>query len=99
MSDEEVRAAVEQMEAWLADPAWGAEPDELSRWNAGFQSAMARAEKGPGWPDLSARAHRLGRDLEVRLARLVQLQHEVKAELNGLQRGDRALKGYGNSTR
>jgi hypothetical protein len=99
MSDAEVRASLEQMEAWMADPSWEPEPGLLATWNAGFQAAMGRAEKGPNWPDLMSRAHALGRALERRASHLALQRDGVKAELDAQGRGNRALKGYGASTR
>jgi hypothetical protein len=99
MSDAQVRAAIEQMEAWMADPAWEPDPEALSRWDGGFRSALARAEKGEGWPELAARAHALGRELDARADRLALARDEIKAELDAQQRGVRALKGYGAGLR
>jgi len=95
MSDLDVRAAVEEMEAWLGDPDWDPEPDALDRWNEGFHEALACAEKGEGWPDLAARCHDLGRRLEGRIEHLIQVRNSVKAELDSIGQGNRALKGYG----
>jgi hypothetical protein len=99
MSNQKVRAAIEQMEAWTADPLWEPDPDELSKWNAVFQEAVAQASKGDGWPDLVARAHAVGRHLETQTARLSQLRNAIGAELDVQERGHRALKSYGASTR
>jgi hypothetical protein len=99
MSDEGVRAVIEEMEAWVADPAWEPDPDVLAQWNARFQAVMAQAEKGEGWPDLVARGHAAGRLLEVRTERLARSRDEVRAELDSQGRGNRALKGYGVSAR
>ena len=99
MSDGKVRAAIEQMDTWLADPSWEPDPEALAQWNAGFQEAVDQAEKTKGWSDLVARAHRLGQDLEVRIARSAQLRDEARAELDAQERGSRALRGYGASAR
>ncbi len=99
MSDSRVRAALEQMEAWLVDPAWDPDPEALAQWNVGFQVALAQAEKAPGWPDLMDRAHAAGQYLEARSAMLAQEQDKVRAELEIHERGTRALKGYGASAR
>jgi flagellar hook-associated protein FlgK len=99
MSDRLVRVAIEQMEAWIADPAWEPDPDRLAQWNAEFTAAMAGAEKAEGWPQLLARAHALGAQLEDRVIRLAQLRDDVRAELDALECGTRALRGYGASTR
>lgn len=99
MSDGAVRGAIEQMEAWVADPAWEPDPEVLARWNEGFQAALAGAEKGEGWPDLVARAHAVGALVEARVRHLSHLRDEVRAELDSQERGHRALKGYGISAR
>lgn len=99
MSAGDVLAALEQMEAWLADPGWEPEPEALAQWNVGFQAAMAKAKASEGLSELVPRAHALGRRLETRIAGLVQVQDKVRAELEALECGNRALKGYGASIR
>jgi DNA-binding FadR family transcriptional regulator len=54
MSHERLRASIDQMEAWVADPSWEPDPEALARWDADFQTALAHAAKGPDWPDLMA---------------------------------------------
>ena len=99
MSDEEVRAAIDQMEAWIADPTWEPDPEALIQWNAGFHVAVAHAEKADGWPDLVTRAHNLGPQIEARTMHLILLRDGVRAELDALESGNRALKGYGANSR
>lgn len=99
MSDARVRAAIEQMEAWLADSAWEPDPEALLRWNTEFQAALAQAEKDPGWPELIGRAHAAGELLNARAAALEAERDLVRAELEAQERGNRALRGYGASTR
>ena len=99
MNDLRVRAAIEQMETWQADPEWQPESDALARWNREFQEALAQAEKGPGWPDLISRAHAAGHLLEARSAKMAEAQDQLRAELEAQERGNRALKGYGAGTR
>lgn len=99
MSDKEVLAALEQMERWLDDPSWNPDPDALAAWNAGLQGALAKARKAEDWPALRDRAHGLGRRLEERMLLLVKARDALKAELDAQSRGNRALKGYGASTR
>lgn len=94
MSDERVRAAIEQMETWLAEPNWDPDPEALTQWNADFTLALAQAEKAAGWPDLVARAHAVGQRLEARTILEAQARDKVKAELEAQERGSRALKGY-----
>lgn len=99
MSEGRARAAIEQMEAWLADPGWEPDPEALARWNTEFQGALAQKEKGAGWPDLVARAHAAGLLLEARMAAVVAAQGQVRTELEARVRGNRALKGYGAGRR
>lgn len=99
MSNSAVRAAIERMEAWLGDPGWEPEPADLEDWNRKYQEAVAQAEKGAEWSGLVVRAHALGQHLEQRLAVMVQQRNQIKAELDAQERGNRALAGYGASTR
>jgi hypothetical protein len=99
MSEGQIRAAIEQMEAWLADPAWEPDPAALAQWNAEFQAALAKAEKSPDWPELIGRAHAAGQLLEARTELAVKELEQVRAELTAHERGNRALRGYGASTR
>jgi hypothetical protein len=99
MSEGQVRATIEQMEAWLADPSWEPDAEALARWNAEFQGAMAQKGQGPGWLDLVARAHAAGLLLEARIAVMTAAQDQVRAELEAQVRGNRALKGYGAGRR
>jgi hypothetical protein len=98
-ADARVRAALEQVEAWLADPAWEPDPSALAKWNKAFQAALLEAEKGPGWPDLATRAHRAGQAMEARLEVVVKARDRIRADLEAHERGGRALRGYGASTR
>lgn len=99
MSDARVRVAIEQMEAWLADPAWEPEAEALARWDAEFKAALAAADRGEGWPELAGRAHAAGKLLEARLALAVEALNQVRMELETQGRGNRALKGYGAGVR
>ena len=99
MSDARVRAAVEQMEAWLNDPAWEPDPDALARWDSECLSALAAAEKGEGWPELAERAHAAGRRLDARSEEMAGELARIKVELEAQELGSRALRGYGASSR
>ncbi len=99
MSDGQVRAAIEQMEAWLDDPAWEPDAEALAQWNAGFLEALALAEKAHGWSDLIARAHVAGRLLDSRADVVANERDRLRAELATQDRGNRALRGYGASAR
>lgn len=99
MSDRLVHAALDRLEAWVGDAAWEPEPAVLETWNQEYRTVLATAEKGPGWAREVARAHDLGRRLEARVAEMTRLRNEIKAELDAQERGNRALAGYGASTR
>jgi hypothetical protein len=99
MSDGAVWAALEKMEAWIADSEWSPKAADLEAWNSEFQAAMASAERSDGWEDFLNRAHTAGHALAVRAARLEQKKDAVKAELDAQALGRRALKGYRASTR
>ena len=94
MSDEGLRASIDQMEAWVADPSWEPDPEAVARWDADFQTALAQAEEGPDWLDLMARAHAVGHRLQARTVRFAQVRDELRAQLDAQERGNRALKGY-----
>ena len=99
MSDAAVRAAIQAMEAWLADPERALDEVALEAWNRDFRAAVAGAEKGPGWPELVARGHRLAERVESRRQAVAAQRDAVRLELEQQVQGDRALKGYGSSTR
>lgn len=99
MSDAGLRAAIERMEGWLADPSALPGPEALEGWNREFREAQASAERGPGWAELIARAHALAPRLEARTAILVTEREALRQEMDVQARGDRALKGYGASAR
>lgn len=95
MSNARVRAALEQMEAWLADPAWEPEAESLALWDTEFNAALAVAERGVEWPDLAQRAHAAGKQLEARVDRAVEVLDRMRREMEAQGRGHRALRGYG----
>jgi hypothetical protein len=61
MSDARVRAAIEQMEAWLDDPVWEPDAEVLAAWDAEFNAALVAAERAEGWTGLTDRAHAAGK--------------------------------------
>ena len=99
MSDAQVRAAIEQMEAWLKDPDWVPDVDALAVWDTEFKVALAGAEKDHGWSDLMARAHEAGRQLEIRTVVFAEARDQLRQELEAHGKGSRALRGYGASAR
>lgn len=99
MSDGRVRAAVEQMEAWVNDPAWEPDAEALLCWKAGFLEALAQTEKAKGWSDLIARAHAAGRLLDRRADVVAEERDRLRARLATQDCGNRALRSYGASVR
>ena len=99
MSDAEVCAAIEALEAWVADAAAPLEPAFLADWNGRFQAAVATAERGAGWEGLLARAHRLAGQVALRQAAAEEQREAIRTELRQQEQGSRALRGYGASTR
>jgi DNA-binding FadR family transcriptional regulator len=94
MSNGELRASIQQMETWVADPGWEPNPEVLAQWDAEFHRALAQAEKGQDWGDLMAWAHAVGRQLEARTLQFAQVRDQMRAELDVYERGSRALRGY-----
>jgi hypothetical protein len=99
VSDAAVLAAIEAMEAWMADPGHPMDGPTLEAWNRGFQAAVAQAERGPGWEELVVRAHTLVERVEARRKAVAAQRDAVRLELERQTQGTRALKGYGSSTR
>lgn len=99
MSDARVDAAVTQMEVWLADPGWEPEAEALAAWQSELDAAAALARRGPGWSALADRAHAAAARLAARAEALAEARDQVKADLEALGRGNRALLGYGIGTR
>ena len=99
MSDRDLRAAIEQMEAWVSDSNWEPDPVAVTEWNDRLQHAIAHAEKGPGWADLVSWAHTVGQRLQMRVEQLAQHQSELRAKLDEQEHGNRALRGYKASSR
>lgn len=99
MSDTDVRAAIEALEAWLAKGGAPMDPAFLAEWNGRFQAAVASAERGPGWDALVERAHRLAEQVAFRQSAAEAQREMIRAELRQQEQGARALRGYGASTR
>ena len=99
MSDAKVRAALDQMEAWLSDPSKTIESEEMIQWNNAYFSAVDGAERGPDWQQLVERAHVLGQRLNATLEAMIREREAIRIELDSFARGTRALKGYGSYTR
>lgn len=94
MTDRRVRAALDEMEGWLEDPAWEADPEQVAAWNQAYAEALESAERDEGWELLAQRAHALGARLEARVAALSRERDALKLELDGQSLGSRALRAY-----
>lgn len=99
MSDTEVVACLDEMEARLHCPSSDWTPEALEGWHQRFHAAVATAERGPDWAEIVERAHSLG-GMVTNLAALASSQRDqIRMELDRQALGYRALKGYGASVR
>ena len=94
MSDAKVLGLVEELEALLLAPDDQQDPSVLASWNDRFREAVARAERGPGWEAVLARAHAMAGPLTARVLRLKDAGAAIREELAATSQGQRALKGY-----
>ena len=69
-------------------------PDALTAWQQSFEAALATAERGDGWPDIVARAHKLSGQLNSAANILSKQMDGLRKELGLQAQGVRALKGY-----
>ena len=99
MSDRAVREAIQVLEDWLAGGTRALDADALAAWNRSFREALAAAEKGPGWAELVARGHTLATKVAACQWAVEAEREAVRQELAQQAQGDRALRGYGASTR
>lgn len=98
MSDAAVRAALRQLEGWLADGSTPLDGSLLEAWNRDFNAALAGAERGPGWEETLAMARGLGQQVQARQHELEGQREAIRRELQQQLQGSRALKGYGSHT-
>jgi hypothetical protein len=94
MTDQEVLAVLDRLEALLATPTEIPNGAAVADWHAAFQGCVARAERGPRWPEVQARARVLRRLLNRRMALIRAAQAERKRELAKVATGRRALNAY-----
>lgn len=99
MTNGQVIALLDQMEAWLEDPTWEPETEPLAEWTDRFNAALAAADRGQGWEAVRERCHSIRRRLEQRLKTVMEARDLLRTELESQDRGARALKGYGAATR
>ncbi len=99
MRADRLRDAIEQMEAWLADMTWDPDPEALAQWELEFRAALAEYKKGSGAIDMIDRAHSAGKLLDARIRSMEDLLVQMRTGLEAQGLGNRALRGYGASTR
>ena len=92
MSDQDVVSALDALELLLEGGSLDGEA--IALWREGFDTAVAGAERGSGWPGTVARAHALSGRLDA-VAKIYSAQKdELRKELDLHAQGARALKGY-----
>lgn len=92
MSDSELTAALDALERLLREGV--TEPETIIAWRERFETALGGAERGPGWPDIVARAHALSEKLELTAQGISAQKDRLRKELELHAQGARALKGY-----
>ena len=92
MSDRDVTEALDALEQMLQGEVL--EPQAVAAWQASFDQALGNATRGPGWPEIAARARTLAARLDARTEALVEQRDHLRTELNLQGQGARALKGY-----
>lgn len=92
MSDLDLVRLLDELERLLDQGE--VEGEVLADWRPRFEAALATAERGPGWPETVARAHALGRRLDLEADRLSVERDRIRQELDLQGHGSRALKGY-----
>lgn len=94
MTDRDVLAVLDRLEPLLTGPLDRSDAQAIAGWHEAFQQAVAGAERGPGWPEVRARAKVLGTLLNRRVAMLQSAQQGLKDEMGKKAAGQRALHGY-----
>lgn len=91
MSDADLIQALDDLERLLQDDL---DPAGITAWKTRFDTEVASAERGPGWPQIIARARDLAGRLDAAANALSDQLSQVRKELAVQARGERALKGY-----
>jgi flagellar hook-associated protein FlgK len=97
MSDARVSASLDDLDRLLGTLMDDPNPEAVAEWHASFKEALAGAEKGPQWLEISTRAKMLGSRLDERVNQLQALRGAVREELLAREKGRRALSGYSPS--
>jgi hypothetical protein len=98
VSDREVLESICAMEGRLDGDPSGLDAAALEAWNQEFRTVVASAERGPEWPAILERAHRLSARIQTVVAGLDRKRAALKEELRSQNLGQRALKAYGASS-
>lgn len=91
MSDADLSRALDDLEQLLRDDL---DPAAIVAWRRRFDAEVASADRGPGWPQIVARAHDLAGRLDAAAQALADQLAQVQKELALQDQGSRALKGY-----
>jgi len=94
VSAADLESLLDQMERWLADPAWAPEAEDLTRWVSAFREARDSAAGRAAWPALAARGHALSQALMAPLRGAEESRDALRARLAAWSRGARALQAY-----
>jgi hypothetical protein len=94
MSDADVSRALATMEALLEQEPFPLEPEAIAAWRAGFEGAVASAERGPGWELILTRAHAVGARVAAVVANMQVERDELRRQIGLQSQGGRALRGY-----
>ncbi len=94
MTDLDVLAALDTLEALLAGPASQPNGDAVATWHEAFKRALAGAERGFRWGEVQARGRVLGNLLSQRMALVRAARDVLGRDLAKVASGRRALKGY-----
>jgi len=92
LSDLDLVAALDAMELLLQGGAL--EPEVVAAWQERFDTALASADRGPGWASLVTRAHALATRVDAAALPLAEQRDQMRKELALQAQGVRALRGY-----
>jgi hypothetical protein len=92
MSNQDVVLALDAMERMLQEGVLTA--STLKPWQEQFDAAMASAERGQSWAEITERCHYLGRRVDLVLVGVLADREAIRKALHLMTVGKRALKGY-----
>ena len=68
--------------------------EALAASHQAFEAALATANRGEGWTDITSRAHNLSDRLNTAVLALSKKREAIRQELGLQAQGARALRGY-----